>query len=517
MKRVIIIGSGIAGLVAAINIKKSGCDVLVVTKEYPTQSQSSMAQGGINAALDGNIQAHIDDTIKSSQGLSDKKQVELMCHNAPKAIEFLDSIGVVFSRTQDAKIAQRRLGGTSSARACYARDYTGLSILQTLYDKALGDGIEFLNETFLVELHSKNNQIEGVSLLDKSSCEVRFYASSSVILATGGFAKIYAKHSTNSLLATGDGIAAALRCGAKLSNMEFIQFHPTALKNSSILISESARGMGAKLINSKNQRFVDELSSRDVVSKAIANELENNKEVFLDLRGIEGIENELPQELKLAKLYEGIDATISPIPIKPAAHYSMGGILVDANCQSSITGLFAVGECANHKVHGANRLGGNSLLELVVFATIAAQNAISCATKPQKVEQQNSYDLDKIFNYSNEINFYKIKDELSELFYNKVGITKDESSLKEALQQVQMYKQNISKMGLADKTKGYNTNLTHFLEFVNMLDLAEVVCLSSLARCETRGSHIRTDYPLTKNEFAKNSVIDKTLVVSYED
>ncbi len=497
MSKVIIIGAGGAGLCAALSAKKSGADVLVITKEYATRSQTCMAQGGINAVLshsDDSIEAHINDTIKSSANLANKDRVSFMCHQAPKAIEWLDSIGVNFSRDENANIAQRKLGGASGTRACYAKDYTGLKILHTLYDRCLKEGIEFLNEHHALEvLVDSSKSVCGVSVLDKISGEVKHLATNSVVMATGGFAKVYGKNSTNSYSSMGDGISMALRAGAKLSGMEFIQFHPTALKNSSILISESARGAGGYLLNSKGERFVDELRSRDVVARAIYEEMENGEDIFLDIRHIDGelLDKELPQELKLAKLYEGVDAKKELIGIKPAAHYCMGGIEVDDEAQSSIKGLFAAGECANHMVHGANRLGGNSLLEIVVFGLLAGENAAkNLATTCLEVKENV---CEKYFEYENSINFYTAKDELSELFVKNVGIKRDESGLKKTLEFINELKSNINKMGISDKSREYNTNLSDFLEFLSMLDVCEAVVKSAINAKHSIGAHFRSD------------------------
>ncbi|MDX9813697.1 MAG: FAD-dependent oxidoreductase [Sulfurimonas sp.] len=497
MKQVIIIGAGGAGLCAALGAKEQGAKVTVITKEYPTRSQTSMAQGGINGVLNSandSIQSHIADTLKSSQNLASHKQIEFMCHEAPKAIEWLDTIGVNFSKDEQGNIAQRKLGGASGVRACYAKDYTGLKILHTLYDRCLKEGVEFLNEHHLLEiLTTTNSDVIGVSVLDKLSGEVKVLSSSVVVLATGGFAKLYAKHSTNSVASSGDGVAIAHRAGAKLKHMEFVQFHPTALKGSSILISESARGAGGYLINSKGERFVDELLGRDVVSRAIDEQIKNSQEVFLDISHLseEFIKQELPQEYKLAKLYEGVDATKNPIPIKPAAHYTMGGIEVDSKCRTNIKGLFAVGECAEHGVHGANRLGGNSLLEIVVFGRVAGKEAAKEAK--DELCEASAKSIDYIFEYENSVNFYQKRDELSEIFYNYVGLVRDEAGLKKALSFVKETKANINKMGVSDKHRGFNTNLSDFLEFINLLDIAEVVANAALANTTNIGANYRSD------------------------
>ncbi|EDZ62947.1 succinate dehydrogenase/fumarate reductase flavoprotein subunit [Sulfurimonas gotlandica GD1] len=509
---VLIIGAGGAGLVAAINAHESGAKVRVITKEYPTRSQTSMAQGGINAALgnagEDSVEAHVQNTLKSAHGIANEEAVRLLCESAPDAVEWLDSIGVCFSRTKDAKIAQRTLGGASAPRACYAQDYTGLKILHTLYDRCLSLGIEILNERYLLNFITQapekaDTYIGGATVLNIRTGEVETYESASVIVATGGYARIYDKHSTNSTGSTGDGIAAAIRAGARLSDMEFVQFHPTALKNSSILISESARGAGGFLLNSKGERFTNELAPRDEVARAINDEIQKGEDVFLDIRhlGEEFIDEELPQERKLAKLYENVDPVYDLIPIKPVAHYTMGGIEVDKNSQTKIKGLYAVGECANHKVHGANRLGGNSLLELIVFGREAGKNAAEYAKTFDKsidassqTQSTNNFVMG-VKHFTNEIDFYEKRSLIGNIFYNNAGISRDEMGLKEVLEAIRQIQREVPFMGPKDKSKIYNTNLVEFIEFGNMVELSEIILVCAISRNESRGAHFRSDIP----------------------
>lgn len=523
---VLIIGAGGAGLVAALHAKAKGADVKVITKEYPTRSQTCMAQGGINAALgnagEDSVAAHIANTLKSAHGIANEQAINLLCSEAPKAVEWLDSIGVCFSRTKESKIAQRTLGGASAPRACYAQDYTGLKILHTLYDRCLAEGIEILSERFFLEIHTQETNeeasIKGASVLNIRSGELEFYPCKSLIVATGGYSRVYDKYSTNSKASTGDGVMVAMRAGARVSDMEFIQFHPTALKNSSILISESARGAGGYLLNSKGERFTDELAPRDKVSLAINNEMAKGEDIFLDIRhlGEAFIDEELPQERKLAKLYENLDPVNDLIPIKPVAHYTMGGIEVDENSQTCVKGLFAAGECANHRVHGANRLGGNSLLELIVFGKQAGESAAEYALTNTDaiVDVNNSTIIEELENYTNEIDFYKIKESLGELFYQDVGISRDKEGLEKTLKQVENYIQDIPKMGVSDRSKIYNTNLIEFLEFKNALELSRLILLAALSREESRGAHFRSDYPNEDDSFSMHTIIDKDGVVS---
>ncbi|NOR58635.1 MAG: FAD-dependent oxidoreductase [Sulfurimonas sp.] len=523
---VLIIGAGGAGLVAAINAHESGANVRVITKEYPTRSQTSMAQGGINAALgnagEDSVEAHVQNTLKSAHGIANEEAVRLLCESAPEAVKWLDSIGVCFSRTKDAKIAQRTLGGASAPRACYAQDYTGLKILHTLYDRCLSLGIEILNEKYLLDYIIQDGCACGAIVLDIRTGEVETYESASVIIATGGYSRIYDKHSTNSSSTTGDGIACAIRGGARVSDMEFVQFHPTALKNSSVLISESARGAGGYLLNSKGERFTNELAPRDEVARAINDEIQKGEDIFLDIRhlGEEFIDEELPQERKLAKLYENVDPVYDLIPIKPVAHYTMGGIEVDEKSSTLVKGLYAVGECANHRVHGANRLGGNSLLELVVFGKQAAQSAVEYAkgfnkTIDNSAQLQGDKDfISKVKAFSNEIDFYKIREELGDMFYTKVGISRDKKSLEASLVEVKELLSKIHLMGVSDNSKLYNTNLIEFLEFKNMLELSRLVLKGAITRDESRGAHFRADFPDEYEKFKMHTIVDKDGVVS---
>lgn len=518
---VLVIGAGGAGLVAALSAKESGASVKVLTKSYPTRSQTSMAQGGINAALSNagkdSIRSHYENTLKSAHGIADEKMIEKLCREGVEAVRWLDSIGVPFSRNEDGSIAQRRLGGASASRACYAQDYTGLKILHTLYDQCNANDIEMLSDRFLLELIVKEGTVYGAMVLNLKSGEVETHEAKSVIVATGGYSRIYGKHSTNAVGTTGDGIAVALRAGAVLSDMEFVQFHPTALKNSSILISESARGEGGYLLNKDKERFTNELAPRDEVSRAIADEMAKSGEVYIDIRhlGEEFIDHQLPQERKLAKLYENIDPAFELIPIKPVAHYTMGGIEVDAESQTKIKALFAAGECANHKVHGANRLGGNSLLELIVFGREAGKNAATFAK--ENMEQPTcSYEgknlqecILEMQDPACRVDFYTKRDELSEQFYENVGIKRDNKKLTEALTYLERLKDEVPLMSVRDTNLIYNTELVEFLEFKNMIELAGAVVLGAIKREESRGAHYRDDMPNENEEFQTNTIYYK--------
>ncbi|MFA6188710.1 MAG: FAD-dependent oxidoreductase [Sulfuricurvum sp.] len=511
MAKVLIIGGGGAGLVSALSAHEAGAEVIVISKALPTRSQTSMAQGGMNAVLGGedSIANHIADTLKSSAGLGNESQIIFLCENAPDAVRWCNTMGLPFSRDKSGEIARRRLGGASAPRACYAQDYTGLKLLHTLYDQCLNAGITFMNERFLLNIivDEESNRALGATCLNIPTGEVEEIRADSVILATGGYAAIYGEHSTNSVGSTGDGIAAAIRAGARLADLEFIQFHPTALKSSSILISESARGAGGYLVDEQGDRFTDELGPRDVVARAIHDEILKSGSVYLDIRhlGEEFITHELPQERKLAQIYEGIDPVYDLIPIKPAAHYSMGGIEVNDECMTSVSGLFAVGECANHKTHGANRLGGNSLLELVVFGRHCGKFAAQFGVKKPASALENAQlakdtnFVSGVMYFTNQIDFYQKQEMLANIFYNNVGLVREDMGLKTVLGAIRQMQKELPFMGPKDKAKVCNTNLVEFIEFGNKIELAEIIVVCAISRSESRGAHYRGDIP-TRND-----------------
>ncbi len=536
----LIVGTGGAGLTAALAAKAQGASVLVIGKHYPTNSQTAMAQGGINAALgnvgEDSIEVHITDTLKSSRGLCDEFMVRSMCEKAPEAIKWLESIGVPFSRTEESQIAQRQLGGTRSKRACYSQDYTGLKILHTLYDSCLKEGIEFLDEHYLLNLVTQEQDenkgesiVKGVTVLEIATGEVKQIDAKSVLLATGGYSSIYHGFTTNALGSTGDGVSAVMRAGGYLSDIEFVQFHPTALKGSSILISESARGEGGYILNSKGERFVDELLPRDIVARAIYAQITEGEEVFLDIRhlGEEKLMELLPQEVHLCKLHEGIDPLTQLIPIKPVAHYSMGGIDVTRLLEvRGIRGCFAVGECSNAKIHGANRLGGNSLLEIIVFGKIAGENALDYTrgthTIPADDRQlkRDRHSIDTIYNSINQINFYEKRDLIGDTFYHHAGIVRNKDSLSSVLKTIYQLQKELPLMGVGDKKRAYNTNLIEFMEFANTLELSEALLVGAISRDESRGAHYREDFPEQNDEeYGVHTIyrkVDGVLSVEFE-
>ncbi len=520
MTDLLIIGTGGAGLTAALTAHEAGLSVTVVTKSLPTQAQTCMAQGGINAALgnvtEDSIESHIEDTLHAAHGLADSQMIARMCHEAPQSIAWLERMGVPFSRLDHAanplqSVAQRRLGGASSKRACYAQDYTGLKILHTLYDRCIEAGIDFVTEHYLMNLivDPDTKQVAGATFWDIHQGKVIALEAAHTLIATGGFGALYHDHTTNSYGSTGDGIAAVLRAGGVVSNMEFVQFHPTALQGSAILISESARGEGGYLIDHYGKRFTDELAPRDEVARAIFRQMQVGHHVRLDIRhlGKEKIEAHLPHELHLCRLHAGIDPIEAPIPIIPVAHYTMGGIATDSTFKvQGLQRCYAIGECANAKVHGANRLGGNSLLEIIAFGrlvidTIVVQTKLpsSNSLKTQQINHDTAV-IEKIFAKPNEVNFYHKRKVLGKLMYRDVGIIRHREAMHEAEIYLDEITAKLAIMGVGDKSRTHNQNLIAFLEFRNALLLAQGVLKSAILRQEGRGAHYREDFSLERSD-----------------
>ena len=438
-----------------------------------------------------------------------------LCQNAKENIEWLDEIAVPFSRDENNNIAQRQMGGASNKRACYSSDYTGLKLIHTLYDNCLKEKIEFLNEYLLLNIIKEENTAVGITVLNIVTGETQEIFAKQIILASGGYGGLYYGHTTNSFATTGEVINIAYNAGCELSNMEFVQFHPTTLIKSNILVSESARGEGGYLVTKDGVRFVDELRPRDEVARAIYKKLQNKEEVYLDLRhlGIEKINEAMPQERRLAYEFLNIKIEEELLPINPAAHYTMGGIKTNQHAITSVKNLYACGECAEHGVHGANRLGGNSLLEIVSFGKIAGLHAAKSAanTTPNNSKTSTQLEIDKkqivdLYEYSNEINFYDIKHELGKLLFEKVGLFRNEEDLSFALEKVELWQNQYENMGLGDKSKQYNKNLVEFIEFKHMLELSNIIINCALNRKESRGAHFRTDYPKEDTRYAKRTV-----------
>ncbi|MEZ0360367.1 MAG: FAD-dependent oxidoreductase [Hydrogenobacter sp.] len=537
---VVIVGAGGAGLRTAIECARdTNIKVAVVSKVYPTRSHTGAAQGGVNAAL-GNVikddspQMHAYDTIKGSDFLADQDAVFFMCENAPDVIYELDRWGVPFSRLPDGRIAQRPFGGASFPRTVYSADRTGHVLLHTLFEQALSkENIDFYNEFFLIDILHNGQRVKGVSLYDIKNGEVLTLGAKAVVIATGGFARIYWQRSTNAVGNTGDGVAVALRNGVPLKDIEFIQFHPTGLAKTGILLSEACRGEGGYLLNKLGERFMQryapekmELAPRDMVSRAIEYEIREGRGVgegtsayvYLDLRhlGEEKIKEKLPQVRQLAIDFEGVDPVSDLVPIRPSAHYCMGGIHVENYITSStpLEGLYAVGESACVSVHGANRLGGNSLIELLVFGKFCGIAVREYArytdylpvTKGE--EKAGTEYIQKLMKREGTEKLAHIRRRMGEITWEKMGIFRDERSLLSAYEELSELIERWKRVPVIDKSKIFNTNLVELMELRNMLEIARAVAYAGLHRRESRGGHYREDYPERDDEnFLKHTLI----------
>ncbi len=514
-----MVGGGLAGLRAAL-AAGPGVDVAVASKVYPTQSHSGAAQGGFNAAVDpgDKWEDHMFDTVKGSDYLGDQDAIELMTREAPAVIHELERLGVLWTRRPDGRIATRSLGGAGFARTCFAADMSGHMVLHTLFEQAMHQGVRVYAEWHLVELLVEAGRAAGGLFLDLRTGSLEVVRAKAVVLATGGAGRIFAK-TTNGLGQTGDGMALAYRAGAVLSDMEFVQFHPTSIWGKGFLLSEACRGEGGYLVNRGGERFmarytpkVMELAPRDVVSRAIFSEIKAGRGfdggyVHLDLRhlGADRIRERLPQVLDLARRYGGVDATREPIPTEPAQHYTMGGVRCGVHGETTLPGLFACGETANVSVHGANRLGGNSLLETVVFGKLAGQRAGEAARGMEGLPPRPDASLaaaierwDRLFGGGGARPADaapKIRRVLTETMTDLVGVFRTGDELREALRRVGALKARHAALRHAGQPGPYDYGLVETLTVGAMLDLAEVVAAGGLWREESRGAHSRTDFP----------------------
>lgn len=505
---------------AALEASKE-VDTAVISKQHPLRSHSGAAQGGIAAVLDGwaekigdSLESHIYDTVKGSDYLGDQDAIEILCREAPGDIRSMDKMGAIFSRTEEGVIAQRDFGGHSYARTCYAADKTGHILLQTLYEQMMKNRVKVYSEWHVVSLIIHDNICRGVVAYDMAGGKLQVIRARAVLLATGGYGRAFSITS-NAHANTGDGLALAYRAGVPLQDMEFVQFHPTGLYKHGILITEGSRGEGGYLVNKNGERFMEryapskmELASRDVVSRAIQTEIDEGRGIdgyiHLDLRhlGKELIMERLAQIHDIALSFANVDCVHEPIPIQPTAHYSMGGIPTDINGRVlGVSGLFAAGECACVSVHGANRLGGNSLLEAIVFGRRAGISAVRYVKKAT-IGGVSSRTLDSI-----EHEFYglaemngsesvaDIKNDLQTVMTGKCGIFRDSRKLAEAVKETRILRERFNNIGISDRGMIFNTEMMEALELRNLLDFSEVIAASALAREESRGAHYRTDHP----------------------
>lgn len=529
---IIVIGSGISGLYAALYAKKAGHSVAVLTKSNPFRSNSAVASGGINAVIDlsayDSVEKHIDDTISGADGLSHKKNIKNMCHEAADIVKELYEMGVQFDTDGDGKFEQRPFGGASANRTCYIADRTGASIVQTLLQECRKEGIEILPNHKFLNILQYENKLTGISVLRRSNSQVIALACKSLVLAGGGYAGIFRGHSTNSQESSGDVIAAALRAKMRLSNMEFVQFHPTTLAGSGALVSEAARAEGAYLVDETQTRFTNELQTRDKLARDIVDHIGKGHKVFLDFRHLsqETIEKKLPSVRKQA-LSVGINIFEELLEIAPSAHYSIGGIWTRGDTSTSLPFVYACGECAVTGVHGANRLGGNSLLEGAYFGRLAGMQASSSASKRDfqmidyaQVNKEMRY-VDVILNGESRFNINSMRKNLGEVLFKSAGIYRSEKSLVDALEYIHYLFDHTYGLHCVNKELENNVELSAILEFRNALLVAEAMVLSALKREESRGVHYREDF-LEKDEekFNSNSYIvqlqDNYMEITFE-
>lgn len=529
---VVIVGGGGAGLRAALEASAVS-SVAVLSKLYPPRSHTGAAQGGIGAAL-GNLEEdkwewHMFDTVKGSDYLADQDAVEVMCQEAIECVYELEHMGLPFDRTPDGKIAQRRFGGHTRnrgegpvRRSCYAADRTGHMILQTLYQQCIKQGVRFFDEFQVVDLIVQDKTCRGVVALELATGDLHLFHAKAVLFATGGFGRMY-KITSNAHALTGDGCAIPFRRGIPLEDMEFFQFHPTGIYKLGILISEAARGEGGILRNRDGERFMQryapsllDLAPRDMVSRAIHVEVQEGKGidgkdyVHLDLThlGREVIDLKLPDISEFVRTYLGIEPVEKPIPIQPTAHYAMGGIPTDVDGRvildeknTPLAGFYAAGECACVSVHGANRLGTNSLVDIVVFGRRAGRHmgryvkGVDFLPLPPEPEAQEKAEISRILHGDGGESVAEIRRVMQEEMMEKASVFREDGGLQAMGRTLRELQERYTKIQIQDKGRRFNTALLEALELGYLLDIAEATVASALARTESRGGHYREDHP----------------------
>ncbi|MDC0452307.1 succinate dehydrogenase flavoprotein subunit [Candidatus Pelagibacter sp.] len=532
---VIVLGAGGSGLRAAVGLSEAGLKTACISKVFPTRSHTSAAQGGISASL-GNMgeddwRWHMYDTVKGADWLGDQDSIEYLCKEAPAAVIELEKYGVPFSRTDDGKIYQRPFGGMTKnygngivQRTCAAADRTGHAILHTLYGQALKHNTEFFIEYFALDLLMKDGECKGLIAWNLNDGTIHRFRAHSTIIATGGYGKAYYS-ATSAHTCTGDGNAMVLRAGLPLQDMEFVQFHPTGIYGHGTLISEGVRGEGGYLVNSKGERFMEryapkakDLASRDVVSRSMSIEINEGRgvgkeqdHVHLHLSHLDKsiIESRLPGITEAARLFANVDVTKEPIPVVPTVHYNMGGIptnykaeVLTGNDSETVPGLMAIGEAACVSVHGANRLGSNSLIDLVVFGRAAARRAaelVKPGTPHEDIGETETEKclerFDKLRNSNGENSTAELRLSMQKTMQSKCAVFRTEKTLKEGVDDIRKAYDGMGSISVKDKSLVFNTDLVETLEFDNLIRQAITTVDSAYSRQESRGAHAREDFP----------------------
>jgi len=539
-------GAGLAGLSAALTLAEKHPDlrVAVLSKVHPIRSHSGAAQGGINAAVavDDKWEDHYYDTVKGGWFLGDQDAVKYLAQQAPNAVYNLDRWGANFSRNQDGTFAQRPFGGQRRNRTCYVADKTGHALLTALYEQCVKKGVVVYDEWYVFSLVVDEGRLLGFLAFYNGTGKIGYFSCQAGLIATGGAGRVYGQ-SSNALINTGDGMSLCLRAGVPLKDIEFFQIHPTGLPNG-ILITEGARGEGAYLINSEGERFMKryapkfmELAPRDLVSRSIQQEINEGRGfgdgcVRLDLRhlGEEKINARLNQIRDIAIHFAGVDPVKEPIPVRPTVHYTMGGIDVDINCATKVAGLYAAGEASCVSVHGANRLGGNSLLETVVFGTKAgevipaflADHPASNRKNEEALLQEALDEFAGLFGESSTEHGPTLRREMEQAMVQDFGLFRNEKEMTAGVGRIEELVDRFGKVRVRDRSLVFNFDLIRMLELRAMLDIAYACALASLHRAESRGSHFRLDYPKMDNKnFLKHSLITRSadggLSLSYKE
>jgi succinate dehydrogenase / fumarate reductase flavoprotein subunit len=520
---VLIVGAGLAGMRAAIAARAGGANAAIISKVHPVRSHSSAAQGGINAALTDrgdDWEDHAYDTIKGSDYLGDQDAIEVMCRSAGQSLIDMEHMGVTFNRDDEGKLGTRAFGGQRRARTFFVGDFTGQALLHVMFEQLIKSGVQRYEEWFVTSLIIEEGQIAGVTALEIRTGKLHAIRAKSVIFCTGGCGRLF-EPSTNALIVTGDGMALAYNAGAKLMDMEMVQYHPTTIPGSGVLLSEAARGEGAYLRDKNGERFMEkyapnmmELASRDVVSRSEQTEINAgngiNGCVLLDCThlGEKLIMEKLSQIRELGIDLTGKDMIKEPVPICPGMHYLMGGIKTDIDGQTNLPGVYAAGECANVSVHGGNRLGANSLLDTIVFGERSGAHSAYFAkgqsyinVNENEVVAREEQRLQRMLDRpDNGDRWGKIRLAMGDSMNRNVAVFREKEGIEETIQELQELKTRYGSVPVHNKGKVFNTDLIFALELGFMLDCAEAIAVSALERKESRGAQFRIDYPSRDDE-----------------